>query len=153
MSPRVIHIPLSGGDRKHLQKELSRARSTHAALSQRAAEARALGQRMMKEAEDQLQHADRLKCEAWNAIMFCGGPAADSPTIGAAINAGLPLLRVRCNGCSAEREVDLRTVRRPRDSQVHLIEAALFCEACSGDRGRRQRAHIVRLDTDKAVAP
>ena len=153
MSPRVIHIPLSGGDRKHLQKQLASARSTHAALTQRAAEARTVGDRMLKAAEAQLQLADRLKCQAWNAIMFCGGPAVDSPTIAAAVNAGLPLLRVCCNGCSAERDVDLRTVRRPRDSQVHLIEAALFCEACTGERGRRQRAHIVRLDEVQGDAP
>jgi hypothetical protein len=35
-----------------------------------------------------LQEADRLHCETWNAIMFCGGPAVDSPTIAAAINGG-----------------------------------------------------------------
>jgi hypothetical protein len=104
---------------------------------------------MLRDAESQLQLANKLKCEAWNAIMFCGGPAVDSPTIGAAINAGVSLLRVCCNRCSAERDVDLRGIRRPRDSQVHLIEAVLFCEACSVGR-RKQRAHILRLEVEGA---
>ena len=100
---------------------------------------------MLRDAEAQLQLADKLKCEAWNAIMFCGGPAVDSPTIAAAINGGFPLLGVKCNRCSAERDVDLRKVRRPPDSQVHQMEAALFCESCTEARGRRQRAHILWL--------
>jgi hypothetical protein len=98
---------------------------------------------MLKDAQAQLLLADQLGCEAWNAIMFCGGPATDSPTLRIAINAGFPLLRVCCNSCSAERDIDLRTVRRPLDSQVHLMEAALFCEACTLERGRRARAHIL----------
>jgi CRISPR/Cas system-associated exonuclease Cas4 (RecB family) len=79
--------------------------------------------------------------------MFCGGPAVDSPTIAAAINGGFPLLLVCCNGCDAQRPVDLRNVRRPRGDQVHLMEAALFCEACSTGR-RRQRAHVLWLDAE-----
>lgn len=149
MSPRVIYIPLSGGDRKHLKRQLDQARSSYASLSQREAEARAAGERMLREAQAQLQFADRLKCEAWNAIMFCGGPAVDSPTIRAAIRSGFHLLRVCCNGCLAERDVDLRTVHRPPDSQVHLIENSLFCEACTKDRGRRQRAHILWLRSEE----
>ena len=96
---------------------------------------------MLRVAQEKLQEADRQHCEAWNAIMFCGGPAVDSPTIAAAINGGFPLLRVCCNRCSAERDVDLRKVRRPPDSHVHQMEAALFC------RGARapQRANILWL--------
>lgn len=147
MSPREIPIPLSGGDRKNLKKELARAQSAHAALSQRAKISRAEGEKMLRIAQAKLQEADRLHCEAWNAIMFCGGPAVDSPTIAAAINGGFPLLLVCCNRCDAQRRVDLRMVRRPRDSNVHLMEAALFCEACSTGR-RRQRAHILWLDQE-----
>src|ERR1700754_287685 len=146
MSPRVIHIPLSGSDRKHLQKQISSARSTHAALTQRAASVREDGEKLLKAAQAKLREADRLHCLAWNAIMFCGGPATDSPTLGAAIKTGFPLLRVCCNRCSAERDVDLRRVIRPADTQVHLIENSLFCESCTKDRGRRQRAHILRLE-------
>lgn len=150
MSPRVIYIPLSGGDRKHQKRELDKARRSYAVLSQREVEARTVGERMLKDAQEQLQLADKLKCEAWNAIMFCGGPATNSPTIAQAMNGGFPLLRVKCNRCSAERDVDLRKVRRPLDSHAHLMEAALFCETCTETRGRRQRAHILwlRVESD-----
>lgn len=151
MSPRVIYIPLSGGDRKHQKRELDQARRSYAVLSQREAEARQVGERMLRDANEQLQLADKLKCEAWNAIMFCGGPAVDSPTIGQTVNGGFPLLRVKCNRCSTERNVDLRKVRRPLDSQVHQMEAALFCETCTEARGRRQRAHILWLMIEEAA--
>jgi hypothetical protein len=46
-------------------------------------------------AEAKIREADRLECEAWNAIMWAGGPAMPSPgdvqaepTIGKAINGG-----------------------------------------------------------------
>ncbi|MEH2510166.1 hypothetical protein V1291_001520 [Nitrobacteraceae bacterium AZCC 1564] len=90
MSPRVIPIPLSGGDRKNLNKELARARSAHAALSQRAKISRAQGEKMLRAAREKLQEAARLHCEAWNAIMFCGGPAVDSPTIAARSTVAFP---------------------------------------------------------------
>jgi len=147
MSPRVITIPLSGGDRKNLNKELAKARSAHAALSQRAKVSRADGQKLLRAAHEKLMEADRLHCEAWNAIMFCGGPSADSPTIASAINGGFHLLLVCCNRCDAQRRLDLRKVRRPLDSHVHLMEAALFCESCSSPK-RRQRAHILWLDRE-----
>lgn len=147
MSPRVIPLPLSGGDRKNLNKELAKAKAAHAALSQRAKTSRVEGEKMLRSAQQKLQEADRLRCEAWNAIMFCGGPSVDSPTIAAAINGGFPLLLVCCNRCDAQRRVDLRKVQRPRDSDVHLMEAALFCESCSTGR-RRQRAHILWLDRE-----
>jgi hypothetical protein len=48
--------------------------------------------------------ADRLECEARNAIMWAGGPAMPSPgapqaehTIGKAINGGFDLLEAKCN--------------------------------------------------------
>ena len=107
---------------------------------------------MLRAAQPKLQEADRLHCEAWNAIMFCGGPAVGSPTIAAAINAGFPLLMVCCNRCDTKRDVDLRSVQRPRDSHVHLMEAALFCEACSTPR-RRQRAHILWLKAEDDTTP
>lgn len=147
MSPRVIQMPLSGGDRKHFKKSLDAARRTYEVKSQREAVARRDGEKMLRAAQVRLQEADKLKCEAWNAIMFCGGPAVPSPTISQAINGGYPLLRVKCNGCITERRIELQSLKRPRDSQIHLIEAALFCEACSQGR-RKQRAHIIWLEAD-----
>jgi hypothetical protein len=57
-------------------------------------------------AEAKIREADRLECEAWNAIMWAGGPAMPSPgepqaepTIGKAINGGYDLLEAKCNRC------------------------------------------------------
>jgi hypothetical protein len=67
MSPRIIHISLSGGDRKAQAKGIRYAHGIHdshyreSVLIRRATEAK-------------IRQADRLECEAWNAIMWAGGP-------------------------------------------------------------------------------
>src|SRR4051812_48849957 len=64
----------------------------------------------------------RIECEAWNAIMWAGGPAMPSPgdpqaepTISNAINGGFDLLEARCNRCDRVSLVPLRTLRQPPD--------------------------------------
>jgi hypothetical protein len=64
--PRVIQLPLSGGDRKAQAKELRRARGLYDEYMKQSAQVRA-------EAHAKYREADRLECNAWNAIMFCGG--------------------------------------------------------------------------------
>jgi hypothetical protein len=71
-------------------------------------------------AEAKLREADRLECEAWNAIMWVGGPAMSSPgepqaepTIGKAINGGYDLLEVKCNRCDRVSLVPLRSLKAP----------------------------------------
>jgi hypothetical protein len=64
--PRVIQIPLSGGDRKAQAKELRRARGLHDEYIKQAAVVRAAAR-----AKD--RQADQLECNAWNAIMFVAG--------------------------------------------------------------------------------
>ena len=139
--PRVIQMPLSGGDRKAQAKELRRARGLHDEYMKQAAQARG-------EANEKFRKADQLECNAWNAIMFCGGPAQPSPTIETALNAGYDLLEVRCNRCGRMSRVDLNEVRRPRNTPLHQLEAALFCQDCSQSKKWKQRAHIVGLACD-----
>lgn len=136
--PRVIQIPLSGGDRKAQAKELRRARGLYDEYMKQAAVVRA-------EAREKDRRADQLECSAWNAIMFCGGPAQPSPTIETALNAGYDQLEVRCNRCGRLSRADLRKVRRPGNTPLHLLEAALFCQDCSQSKKWKQRAHIVGL--------
>jgi hypothetical protein len=84
--------------------------------------------------------ADQLECNAWNAIMFCGGPAQPSPTIETASNAGYDRLEVRCNRSGRLSRADLRKVRRPGGTPLHLLEAALSVRNArrrrSGNSGR-----------------
>ncbi len=93
------------------------------------------------------------ECEAWNAIMWAGGPAMPSPgdpqaepTIGKAINGGFDL-EAKCNGCDRVSLVPLRALRQPPETPVWKLEAALYCEPCSAGRhySRRKRAHILGL--------
>jgi hypothetical protein len=91
MSPRIIHIPLSGGDRKAQAKGVRQAHGLHAAYYRESVLIRSA-------AEAKIREADRLECEAWNAIMRAGGAAVPSPgdpqgepTIGKAINGGFDL--------------------------------------------------------------
>jgi hypothetical protein len=100
------------------------------------------------EAREKDRRADQLECSAWNAIMFCGGPAQPSPTIDTALNAGYDQLEVRCNRCGRLSRADLRKVRRPGNKSLHLLEAALFCQDCSQSKKWKQRAHIVGLASD-----
>jgi hypothetical protein len=90
-SPRIIHIPLSGGDRKTQAKGIRYAHGIHANHYRQSVLIRSA-------AEAKLREADRLECEAWNAIMWAGGPAMPSPgepqaepTIGKAINGVQPV--------------------------------------------------------------
>jgi hypothetical protein len=72
MSPRIIHIPLSGGDRKAQAKGIRYAHGIHASQYRESVLIRSA-------AEAKIREADRLECEAWNAIMWAGGPAMPSP--------------------------------------------------------------------------
>src|SRR6476660_6616198 len=88
MSPRIILIPLSGGDRKAQAKGIRYAHGIHNTYFKESVLIRSA-------AEAKIREADRLECEAWNAIMWAGGPTMPSPgepqaepTIAKAINGG-----------------------------------------------------------------
>ena len=84
--PNTYPTPLSGGDSKTLQKELTKARAMTGILSERAAEKRRIGAALMRE-------ADVLACQSWNERMWSNvGPVDPSPTIDQAISGGYPWL-------------------------------------------------------------
>jgi hypothetical protein len=64
MAPKHHPTPLSGGDRKALNKELGKARAM--VLAARSAEMRAKGEAL-------IQQADRMLCESWNERMWSDG--------------------------------------------------------------------------------
>ena len=72
--------------------------------------------------------------EAWNAKLVEGAAPQFSPTIGCAINAGMPWLRLHCPGCRQTTDLDLRLIVRPRDYPIMALK--LTCEArrCAGAR-------------------
>jgi hypothetical protein len=64
MSPRIIQIPLSGGDRKARAKGIAR----------RTVYLTATIATPLRAAEIEIRKAGKLECDAWNAIMWAGGP-------------------------------------------------------------------------------
>ena len=68
MSPRIIHIPLSGGDRKAQAKGIRYANGIHESAYRESVLIRSA-------AEAKIREADRLECEAWKAIMSAGSDA------------------------------------------------------------------------------
>lgn len=141
MSPRIIHIPLSGGDRKAQAKAMRESRGLAREYFRQSEAARAIG-------EAKIREADKLLCDAWTNITFWGGPTRSSPTIAQAINGGRPMLWAKCKHCGSEPDIDLRTVHRRPDTQVHLLEAVLFCRRCSEGRKFKVRASLLGLRPD-----
>ena len=86
---RVLHIPLSGRDRRHYGNELRKAQREHERLTREAEAAHAAADRALAEAH-------RLDCELWSARLFLGGPDQPSPSIADVLHGGYELLEVQC---------------------------------------------------------
>lgn len=131
-------MPLSGGDRKALKKELTKSRAVTSILAARSVDLRARGEAMIRE-------ADKLACESWNERMWADGEPIDpSPTIDQAINGGFPYLEIRCSRCRTPSEVDLAALKRPSTTCVHDLAGRLLCQKCVS-AGKRPQATLLQL--------
>jgi hypothetical protein len=138
MAPKWHPIPLSGGDRKALAKELTKSRGMTVMLARQSADLRAQGEAL-------IQQADKLLCESWNEKMWsAGGPIDPSPTIDQAINGGLPWLEIECSRCRTPRDVDLCALRRPSTTCIHDLVGKLRCQKCAA-AGKRPAATLLQL--------
>src|ERR1700752_4848798 len=138
MEPKHHPTPLSGGDRKALNKELGKARAMTNILARQSAE-------MRTKAETMLQQADRLLCESWNERMWADGEPIDpSPTIDQAINGGYPWLEIPCSRCKTPRHVDLAVLPHTSTTFVHDLAGRLRCNKCA-KAGRRPVATLLQL--------
>jgi hypothetical protein len=134
MAPKYHPTPLSGGDRKALNKELGKARAMAKILASQSAEMRAKGEAL-------IQQADKLLCESWNERMWSDGEPIDpSPTIDEAVNGGFPWLQIHCARCKTPGDVDLAAMKHPPTTFVHdLAKPAALPQMrqggppCSGD--------------------
>lgn len=140
MSPRVISIPLSGGDRKFYARQLKRAEKVHEGLVRRVADAR-------KVAREYQRMLSRLECEEWSARQFIGGDLEPSPTIAQAIDADCVLLLVECRACGHGQRVDLTEVVWPREKPIHTLGNALICVNCKREGRSKRRPNLVGLQT------
>jgi phage FluMu protein Com len=146
MAPKHHPTPLSGGDRKALAKELTRARAVTMVLARRSTELRAEGEALIRK-------ADCLACESWNEKMWAdGGPIDPSPLVDQAINGGFPWLEIECSRCKSHRDVDLAILPHIDTTFVHDLAARLRCRKCA-NAGRRPRATLLQLTQQSRVAP
>jgi hypothetical protein len=137
-APGYHPTPVSGSHRKALEKELTRARAMTSILAQRAAETRAAGEAMIREADD-------LLCQSWNERMWADGEPVDpSPTVDQAINGGYPWLEIACSRCRTPRTVDLASLPHVPTTCVHDLAGRLRCEKCR-KAGERPPAELRQL--------
>ena len=128
MAPKHHPTPLSGGDRKALNKELGKARAMTNILAAQSAEMRAKGEAM-------IQQADKLLCESWNERMWSNGEA---------INGGFAWLEIQCTRCKTPSDVDLAAMKHPPTTFVHDLASRLRCRKCA-KAGRRPSATLLQL--------
>jgi hypothetical protein len=104
-------------------------------------------------AKQAVRAADRAEGEAWSIRMEgYGGPAQPSPTIGQCLNGGLGWLEVECNRCKTRANLPLDAIRRPRDTPIWKLEAALKCRSCK--KGRyAPPVHMIKLTETREITP
>src|SRR6266478_5986929 len=106
-----------------------------------------------EEAMKAVRAADRAEAEAWSVRMEgFGGPAQPSPTIGQCLNGGLGWLEVECNRCKTRASLPLDAIRRPRETPIWKLEAALKCRSCR--KGRyAPPVHMIKLTEAREITP
>jgi hypothetical protein len=117
----------------------------------RAAKINADGAR--QRAKEAGREADRAEAHAWSLRMEdFGGPAQPSPTIRQCLDGGLGWLEVECNRCKTRASLPLDAIRRPRDTPIWKIEAALKCRSCR--KGRyAPPVHMIKLTERQEITP
>jgi hypothetical protein len=138
MAPKYHPTPLSGGDRKALNKELRKARGVTLMLARQSDDLRAQGEALIRE-------ADKLACESWNERMWADGEPIDpSPTVDQAINGGFPWLEIECTRCRAKRDVALAELPHVATTCIHDLATRLRCQRCA-KAGKRPTATLLQL--------
>jgi len=104
-------------------------------------------------ATEAAREADRAEAHAWSLRMEgFGGPAQPSPTIAQCLNGGYGWLEVKCKKCETSASIPLEHVRRPRDTPIWKLEAALRCRSC-GTRRYRPPVHMIKLTQQREITP
>jgi len=61
-------------------------------------------------------------------------------------------LKVECNRCKTRASLPLSAIRRPRDTPIWKLEAALKCRSCR--KGRyAPPVHMIKLTTTQEITP
>jgi hypothetical protein len=103
--------------------------------------------------QEAAREVDRAEAYAWSVRMEgYGGPARSSPTIGQCIHGGLGWLEVECNRCKTRASLPLDAIRRPRDTPIWKLEAALKCLSCRKGRDAPPM-HMITLTETREITP
>ncbi|MGA2999620.1 hypothetical protein [Bradyrhizobium sp.] len=143
---RILHIPLSGRDRRHFAAELRKAENEYRRLTKEVAAAHGA-------ADLALAEAHRLDCELSSTRLFLGGQDQPSPSIADALHGGYELLEVQRHHCNHAQTVDLALVIWPRERPVHTIRRALYCAKCEKGHGKKRRPDLIGLRLGKVPDP
>jgi hypothetical protein len=81
-----------------------------------------------------------------------GGPAQPAPTIAQCLNGGYGWLQVKCHRCEISASIPLENVRRPRETPIWKLEAALKCRSCRTPR-RSLPVHMIKLTQEREIGP
>ena len=81
-----------------------------------------------------------------------GGPGQPSPTIAQCLNGGYGWLEVMCHRCETRASIPLDAIRRPRDTPIWKLEAALKCRSCKKGRNAPP-VHMIKLTNEPKIAP
>ena len=129
------------------------ARSRLRIFGNRVRGARISLQRARERAQHAAREADAAVCQLWSAQMEgFGSPAQPSPTIAQCLNAGYRWLEVMCHRCETRASLSLDSVRRPPDTPIWKLEAALKCRSCRTPR-YAPRVDMIRLTKERKIAP
>jgi hypothetical protein len=90
-------------------------------------------ERAQREAAEEAARKEALQIvERWNHALAAGRGELWSPTIRAAVLAGMPWLDVYCPGCRTARALDIRTLDRHPLASVGSLVLGLRCSWCRG---------------------
>jgi hypothetical protein len=104
-------------------------------------------------AKKAVREADRAAAELCSIQMEAyGGPAQPSPTIGQCLNGGYGWLQVKCHRCETEASIPLDAIRRPRDTPIWKLEAALKCRSCR-KADYAPPVHTIKLTEKRQTMP
>jgi hypothetical protein len=81
-----------------------------------------------------------------------GGPAQPSPTIAQCLNGGYGWLEVMCKRCETRASLPLDAIRRPRNTPIWKLEAALKCRSCRTNR-YSPSMHMIKLTQQREITP
>jgi hypothetical protein len=128
-------------------------RNRHRIFGDRVRGARIGALQAREAAEKAAREADAAECLLWSEQMEgFGGPAQPSPTIAQCLNGGYGWLEVMCHRCETRASLPLQTIRRPRDTPIWKLEAALKCRSCKIPR-YAPPVHLIRLTKERKIPP